>query len=950
MADVKKDIKAVLLLSPYKMHQDHQVLEILVIDRSAPKSPFSNKELTSNEIKQYFPGIDKAFKDILVWFSKEGIMFTRDSIKKNFAKQKAGIPFSDFYSSSMTRHLLDLFQRIKPFAETIQWYHKTPVDNVRFTTSGCCVSRFRPALQFDLHGNKEKLSLGIRLSINGAFYEIGMFKRYEFILESNNEYFLLSHKDTQTLNWLDKIGNRKFERNQEDFVADILTPLEVDYTVERNGLLEAKAVEVLPVNRVMLSEISNSFLMITPQWIYDGFVMEDKWQETVKLNRNSVEYIIHRNKQKEDEFRAFVESLHPGFPKQMNGYYYLGFVEAQKNQWFPKAYHKLLAANIEVTGMDMLKHFRYSPFQIETTAKFVREDGHVAILQLKLSFGKEEIPLIEMQKMLLSGQRAVLLKDGSLGVLSEPWLTKYAALIKLGKISNKEISVPRWLAFSNDESAELQSVIKTDWLVKWKLWQQKDTTVYSIDPQIKATLRPYQKKGYEWMMLLAEAGAGACLADDMGLGKTLQTICFISARILANPQSRHLIVCPSSLLYNWKQEVEKFAPHLNCHVYHGAGRLESSLSDPNHHVIITSYGTVRSDFALFSSLHFHTLILDESHHIKNPSAQITKIVNQLSAETRIALSGTPVMNNTFDLYAQLDFLLPGIFGSKEYFKREFADPIDRDKQHEKIAGLQKLTAPFILRRTKEQVAPDLPAKTEMIMWCEMSSAQKANYENIRDRISSSLFLNIKKEGLQKNKLALLQGILKLRQICNSPLLLPEDEQTCVDSIKTSMLMDELTYNLGKHKALVFSQFTTMLELLAEECTKKGITYFHFDGQTPPAKRAEMVSAFQDPEDKTNIFLISLKAGNAGLNLTAADYVFLFDPWWNTAVQQQAIDRTHRIGQTKNVFAYKMICRDTIEEKIIQLQQRKKQLAEDLVGEEEGFVKSLSEDDIKFLFS
>ncbi|RYY25405.1 MAG: DEAD/DEAH box helicase [Chitinophagaceae bacterium] len=950
MADAKKDIKAVLLLSPYKIFQDHQVLEILVIDRSAPKSPFTNKELISTMIRQYFPEITKEFRELLVWFNKEGISFTRDVIKKKFNKQKAGISFSEYYSSSISRHLFDLFQRIKPFAHTVQWYHKTPVDNVRFTTAACSLSRFRPTLHFELYGNKDTLSLRTMFLINGDQYDINFFKRYEFMLESNNEYFLLNYKDAQTLNWLDSIGNRKLESKPEIFVEDILGPLEQDYNVERNGLLEATPVEVLPVNRVMLSEISNSFLMLTPQWVYDGFVIEDKWQETVKLNHNSVEYLIRRNKQKEDEFRIFLESLHPGFPKQMNGYYYLGFAEAQKNQWFPKAYHKLLASNIEVTGMDMLKHFRYSPHQVETTAKFLKEDGNVAILQLKITFGAEEIQLTEMQKMLLAAQRTVLLKDGSIGVLSDQWLSKYAALIKVGKISNREIRVPRWLAFSDDESAELQSVIKSDWLIKWKLWQQQGSSIYEVDPQIKAKLRPYQKKGFEWMMLLAEAGAGACLADDMGLGKTLQTICFISAHVLNNLSSKHLIVCPSSLLFNWKQEVEKFAPHLSCHIHHGSSRVGSSLSASNHQIIVTSYGTLRSDFEIFSSMHFQTLILDESHYIKNPSAQITKLVNQLSSDTRIALSGTPVMNNTFDLYAQLDFLLPGIFGSKEYFKREFADPIDRDKKAEKITGLQRLTAPFILRRTKEQVAPDLPAKTEMIMWCEMSAAQKENYENIRDRISSSLLLNIKKDGLQKNKLALLQGILKLRQICNSPLLLPADEQTCIDSVKTTMLMDELSYNLGKNKTLVFSQFTTMLDLLAEECSKKGISYYHFDGQTPPQKRADMVRCFQDPEDRTNVFLISLKAGNAGLNLTAADYVFLFDPWWNTAVQQQAIDRTHRIGQTKKVFAYKMICRDTIEEKIIQLQQRKKQLAEDLVGEEEGFVKSLSEEDIMFLFS
>jgi SNF2 family DNA or RNA helicase len=950
MAEVKKDIKTVLLLSPYKMFQDHQILEILVIDKAATKSPFSNKPLNSTEIKTHFPTLPKPFRDLLIWFNKEGIDFTREEIKKKYAKQKAGISFAEYYAASISRHILDLFQRMKPFAETVQWYHKKPVDNVRYTTSSCNISRYKPTLTFALKGDKEHISLITQVDINGSIYDLSEFHRYQFLLESKNEYFLLSYKDTQTLNWLHELGDAQMNANPNSFIENVLAPIEVDYHVERNGLLKATAVDALPVNRVMLSEISNSFLMFTPQWVYDGFVVEDKWQPQVRITRNAIEYVINRNKDYEDRFRALVESLHPGFPRQMNGYYYLSFSDAQKSQWFPKAYHRLLDENIEVTGMDMLKHFRYSPHQIETSTKFICEEGHLVILQLKITFGKEEIALPEMQKMLLSGQRAVLLKDGSLGLLSEPWLLKYAGMIKLGKIFNKEIRVPRWLAFSNDQSSELQQVIKSDWLVKWKLWQHDGASIYAVDPRIKASLRPYQQKGFEWMMLLAEAGAGACLADDMGLGKTLQTICFISARLMIDPESKHLIVCPSSLMFNWKQELEKFAPHISCHVHHGASRNTDTLTDESKRVIISSYGTVRSDFGSFSAVKFQTLILDESHNIKNPSAQITKLVCQLPSDIRIALSGTPVMNNTFDLYAQLDFLLPGIFGTKEYFKREFADPIDRDQQPEKIAGLQKLTAPFILRRTKEQVAPDLPAKTEMIMWCEMSQAQKENYENIRERISSSLFLNIKKEGLQKNKLQLLQGILKLRQVCNSPLLLPADEQTCADSVKTSMLMDELTYNLGAHKALVFSQFTSMLDLLALECTKRGISYFHFDGQTPPQKRSEMVSSFQDPSDKTNVFLISLKAGNAGLNLTAADYVFLFDPWWNTAVQQQAIDRTHRIGQTKNVFAYKMVCRDTIEEKIIQLQQKKKQLAEDLIGEEEGFVKSLSEDDIAFLFS
>ena len=950
MPEVKNDVKVVLLLSPYRLLQDHLVLDLLIIDRQATKSPFTNVPLISPNIKQYLPQIQKPFKDVLTWFNKEGINFTKDEIRKKYAKQKAGIAFSEFYTSGILRHTLDLFQRIKPFAETVGWYHRIPIDNVRFATAPCSISRFKPSLNFDLRQTSGQLFLEIQYEINGVRYNIDLFRRYQFLVESNNEYFLLGYKEMQTLDWLQNLLPQLGQLNEESFIEMILAPLEADYAVNRNGLLQAVPIDVPPVNRVMLSEISNSFLMITPQWLYDGFLLEDKWQPQVKISRNAVEYSIHRNRESEDSLRSFIESLHPAFSRQMNGYYYLSFSDAQKGQWFPKAYHKLLDANIEVTGMDMLKHFRYSSHQIQTATKFLKEDGYYVILEVKIFFGKEEVALLEMQKMLLSGQRSVLLKDGSLGLLSEEWQTKYSSLIKLGKVNNRELVVPKWLAFSNNESSELQPVIKSDWLAKWKTWQQQDSAIYNVDPRVQASLRPYQQKGFEWMMLLAEAGAGACLADDMGLGKTLQTICFLSGRILLNDSSRHLIVCPSSLLYNWKQEIEKFAPHLGCHIHHGASRSAGLLAEDSNQIVITSYGTVRSDFDLFKELRFETIVIDESHNIKNPSAQITKLITQLPYAIRIALSGTPVMNNTFDLYAQLNFLLPGIFGSKEYFKREFADPIDRDQDPEKIEALQKLTAPFILRRTKEQVAPDLPAKSEMILWCEMNAAQKENYDSIKERISSSLFLNIKKEGLEKNKLALLQGILKLRQVCDSPLLLPDDEQSCSDSVKTVMLMDELAYNLGHHKALVFSQFTTMLDLLAGECSKRGISFFHFDGQTPPGKRAEMVRDFQDPENNTRVFLISLKAGNAGLNLTAADYVFLFDPWWNTAVQQQAIDRTHRIGQTKNVFAYKMVCRDTIEEKIIQLQQKKKQLADDLVGGEEGFVKSLSEDDIAFLFS
>jgi SNF2 family DNA or RNA helicase len=294
--------------------------------------------------------------------------------------------------------------------------------------------------------------------------------------------------------------------------------------------------------------------------------------------------------------------------------------------------------------------------------------------------------------------------------------------------------------------------------------------------------------------------------------------------------------------------------------------------------------------------------------------------------------------------------MPGLFGSAEFFRHEYADPIDRYKDETKIATLRKITHPFILRRTKEQVATDLPEKVESVLWCEMSHAQAAAYEAIRSNVSSSVFLDIKENGLQKGKLQVLAAMQKLRQACNSCALFEEPKWRTDEAVKLEVLLQELE-NIGTdHKVLVFSQFKTMLSQVEPVLQRNSIGYMRMDGDTPIKERQDLVNRFQSKDNTATVFLISLKTGNAGLNLTAADYVFIVDPWWNTAVEQQAIDRTHRIGQTKSVFAYRMICRNTIEEKILTLQKRKKKLASELVGEDEGFVKTLSEDDIQFLFS
>ncbi|OQP57445.1 DEAD/DEAH box helicase [Niastella populi] len=955
MISTKSDQKNVLLLQPHRLLSDHHLLECLQITKEKGIPKYVNSELNSAELNKNFSKLPKEVKDSLLHFSKERIALMKEEIQKKFTLQRAGVSYEVYSRSAIARRLHELMERMKPFAALVKWYHKVPGEKGNFKTAPGSFSTFKPQLQFEVTKNGNALQLNTIISINGAAYGLDQFTRWQFLLLSGGEYFILSFKDYQTLEWLQDNDPQQYSQQPQEFSETILAKLESsDYTVNRNNLFQKHEIRELPVNRVLLSEISQSFLVLTPQWEYDGFITEGPWKETYELTRNGQSFAIYRNQQAEKDLWQLLEGLHPNFEKQLNGYYYLSFEEAQKKQWFLKVYHKLLDLNIQVIGMDMLQHFRYSQHKVKTDVTIQKEVTDALVLHMVISFGEEEVALTEVQKIILAGQRAILLQDGSLGILHEEWLQTYGTIVRHGKISKQEIQVPRWLAFSEEKTTEgtgvLKTVLQAGWLEKWQHWQQDGTMVYEVPATVQAKLRPYQQKGFEWMLLLAEAGAGACLADDMGLGKTLQTISLLTHQLTQKASQRHLIVAPSSLIYNWSQELQKFAPHVKVLIYHGGGRNIQEAATGDYQVVITSYGTVRQDIEEMCLIGFGTIVLDESHNIKNPAAQITKAVERLQSNFRVALSGTPVMNNTFDLYAQMNFLLPGIFGTREFFRREYADAIDTHRDGEKIKTLQRITAPFVLRRTKEQVAGDLPAKTEMVMWCKMSDAQKRLYDEVKDSIRQSVFLNIENEGLGKSKLAVLQGMLKLRQICNSPLLLPGEEQTCNDSVKTDLLMNELQNNLKDQKVLVFSQFTTMLNLLAEKCREEGITYYHLDGSTAPEKRIEMVNRFQEDGNTTNVFLISLKAGNAGLNLTAAGYVFLFDPWWNTAVQQQAIDRTHRIGQTKNVFAYKMICKDTIEEKIIQLQQHKKQLAEELISEDEGFVKSLTEDDIKYLFS
>src|SRR5690349_3891624 len=385
------------------------------------------------------------------------------------------------------------------------------------------------------------------------------------------------------------------------------------------------------------------------------------------------------------------------------------------------------------------------------------------------------------------------------------------------------------------------------------------------------------------------------------------------------------------------------------YIHHGPLRSRDVEELNKHHIIITTYGTLRSDIKTFVQLKLDYVILDESQAIKNPSSKVTRAAGLLNAKHRLCMSGTPLQNNTFDIFAQMNFLNPGMLGTMEFFRQEFAMPIDKFGEEDRKEHLKKILYPFILRRTKEQVAKDLPEKQEMILFCEMEDEQRKIYDAYRNDFRDKILGTIETQGIHKSQLTILQGLMKLRQICDSPAILNEQEKFENHSIKLDELAREITENIGNHKALIFSQFLGMLALIRAKLDELGVKYEYFDGSTSAPDRETAIQSFQNNEE-VRVFLISLKAGGVGLNLTAADYVYIVDPWWNPAVEQQAIDRTHRIGQTKNIFAYRMICKDTIEDKILQLQEKKRALAKELIADDSSFVKSLTKEDVEYLFS
>ncbi|WP_224999894.1 DEAD/DEAH box helicase [Cesiribacter sp. SM1] len=738
----------------------------------------------------------------------------------------------------------------------------------------------------------------------------------------------------------------------KEYLQQVVQPLAQEFPVafEEEGLA-VESVQLEPLQkRLYISEL-NQYVIFRPVMLYQGDREVNLLEDTTLFTSEEQLTLYERDPEAEESFINLLASLHPSFkPATQQSFFYLTFQQMQEGYWFLKAFETLRKQEVHIFGFNELKNFRFSP-HTPSISMNVRSGHDWFETQLEVAFGNNKVSLKELKKAVREGSGYVELTDGTIGILPEAWLKKFEKLFRSAQLEKDEALIPKthFNLLGDLVDEELNPEVFRE-IEEKKKRLASFTSIKDVAPPplLQANLRNYQQAGLNWLNFLREYSWGGILADDMGLGKTLQALALIGLELQERPEQPNLVIAPTTLLFNWKKEIEKFAPSIDFIIHHGE-RYESEGELARHQLVLTSYGIAVNDLELLKKIKFNLIIADESQAIKNLHAKRHKALRQLQGRVRLAMSGTPIENNIFELYAQMNFVNPGFFQGLAAFKQDYAKPIEQEHNEAITAELRKKIDPFILRRTKKQVLTELPEKTEEYLYCEMGPAQRKVYDAYRNEYRNYLLKKFEEEGVENSQLYVLEGLTRLRQICDSPVLVEPSFSAEGGSAKLHELLTHVQEKTGRHKLLVFSQFVKMLQLVEEQFKKLDIPYEYLDGQTSLKEREKRVQRFQDDPDR-RVFLISLKAGGTGLNLTAADYVYLLDPWWNPAVENQAIDRCYRMGQEKRVFAYRMICKDTVEEKIIQLQEQKKLLSEELVSSGEGVMKNLSREDIVALFS
>jgi SNF2 family DNA or RNA helicase len=595
------------------------------------------------------------------------------------------------------------------------------------------------------------------------------------------------------------------------------------------------------------------------------------------------------------------------------------------------------ASVYKIEGTDRLKKYNIRPVKPKIVGSFGESIDYLDGGKLELEIEGEKFSILDVISSYRNGTSYVSLSDGTNAILNKKYIEKLERIFKNGQKDTKLSFFDYPLIESMLEDKILESRMKKSKEFFLGINSLRDYDVRF--PDISATLREYQVYGFKWLHYLLTNNLGGCLADDMGLGKTLQAIALLT-KLHEEPGRHSLVVMPKSLIYNWDNEIRRFSPKLTIGVYYGINRTLDIIDEND--VTLTTYGTIRNDVEKLKDLSFDLIILDESQNIKNVNAQTTRAIMLLNAENRLALSGTPIENNLSELYSLFRFLNPAMFGSYEDFNAFYAEPIQKYNDKEAIQELKKKIYPFILRRVKKEVLKDLPDKIEKTMYIEMNAGQKRLYDERRLYYYNQVKNQIRENGLGKSHFFILQALNELRQIASCP----ENKSVNVISSKREVLIHNVIDAVENgHKVLVFTNYITSINNICNDLGKAGIKHLSMSGNTKD--RQDLVNKFQ-LDKKCKVFVMTLKTGGVGLNLTAADTIFIYDPWWNKTAENQAIDRAYRLGQDRTVFSYKLILKDSIEEKILKLQEKKSELLDSLISEDNTSMKFLTETDIEFI--
>ncbi|MEN0051173.1 MAG: DEAD/DEAH box helicase, partial [Bacteroidota bacterium] len=710
----------------------------------------------------------------------------------------------------------------------------------------------------------------------------------------------------------------------------------------------------------------NLQLSLSFEYLQAKFDYKDQQQQHTRLEfLSGEEVIIHRSIRNETEEAIYVRQLLDLGLKENNSKTFQ-LADNQENSyallhWLIQHQKQLQTLGFEVQSPQIQqKKIATTPHQLSLN---VTQGNDWFDLFGVVQVGEISIPFTHLFPYIKANDPFYPLADGTYFFIPEEWMERYKALAEKGKTKGKKSRFPKSLYTLLEDKKEIENVQEVLDV------EAMEAIKYQPSKWLKADLRPYQLEGVKWLVQHYHNHFGACLADDMGLGKTLQTIAVLLYAKENQPKEEQtvsstqqlglfenaltkdyysalnaLVILPASLVFNWESEIKKFAPQLQVLKYLGTKRKAHQKLLHNFDVVLTTYQTALRDVEVLKKYDFSYLILDESQYIKNKNSKIFQAIKSIKAAHKISLSGTPIENSLADLWAQMQFINPDILGSFQFFKQHYQIPIEKQEDEVQKEELRRIIQPFLLRRTKEEVAKDLPELTTQVFYSEMSNAQQKIYEREKSAARNYLLDNFQTNNGTYH-LKVLQSLTKLRQIANHPILCDVDYEG--ESAKFTDVQEQLDrIQRSGHKALIFSSFTKHLALFQNHFQAESISYSLLQGDQSQKQRQQAVKAFQETSD-VPFFLISLKAGGTGLNLTAADYVFILDPWWNPQAEQQAIARAHRIGQDKRVFATKFITKATIEEKILRLQERKSRLAEDIIAG--GKPKSFSRDDLRFLF-